>query len=81
MGHVAIWPTHMTMKKGGVCRNQGLNARFFLKVGFCYGFWIFIDYLPDINGFSPFLGDIGHFWSPNSWRKLEMRNQLQGYIN
>ena len=37
--------------------------------------------MPDINGFSPFLGDIGHFWSPNFGRKLEMNNQLQIYIN
>jgi hypothetical protein len=39
------------------------------------------DLLPVIIGFSPFLGDIGHFWSPNFGRKLEMNNQLQIYIN
>jgi hypothetical protein len=33
-----------------------------------------------IIGFSPFLGDIGQFWSPNFGRKLEMDNQLQIYI-
>jgi hypothetical protein len=37
--------------------------------------------MPIFSGFSPFLGDIGPFWRPNSWRKLEVRNQLQGYIN
>jgi hypothetical protein len=25
---------------------------------------------PIFNGFSPFLGVIGQFWSLNSWRKL-----------
>ena len=37
--------------------------------------------MPIISRFLPFLGDIGHFWRPNSWRKLELSNQLQGYIN
>jgi hypothetical protein len=44
-------------------------------------FGFLIDFMPVINGFSPFLGDIGHFWSPNFGRKLEMNNQLQIYIN
>jgi hypothetical protein len=48
---------------------------FFVKFG------ILFDLLPVINGFSPFLGDIGHFWSPNFGRKLGMDNQLQIYIN
>jgi hypothetical protein len=39
------------------------------------------DIEPDFNAFSPFLGDIGHLWSPNFGRKLEMKNQLQIYIN
>jgi hypothetical protein len=26
------------------------------------------------------LGVIGHFWSLNSWRKLEMDNQLPNYL-
>jgi hypothetical protein len=37
--------------------------------------------MPNISRFSPFLGDIGHFWRPDSWRKLGMWNQLQCYIN
>ena len=37
--------------------------------------------MPVIIGFSPFLGDIGHFWSPKFGRKLEMNNQLHIYIN
>jgi hypothetical protein len=44
-------------------------------------FGIFNNIMPDFIGFSPFLGDIGHFWSPNFGRKLEMSNQLQIYIN
>jgi hypothetical protein len=37
--------------------------------------------MPIISRFSPFLGDIGHFWRPDFWRKLGMRNQLLCYIN
>jgi hypothetical protein len=44
-----------------------------------FGFLLLIQ--PIISRFSPFLGDIGHFWRPDSWRKLELSNQLQGYIN
>jgi hypothetical protein len=35
--------------------------------------------MPVINGFYPFLGDIGHFWRPDFGRKLGMDNQLQIY--
>jgi hypothetical protein len=38
-------------------------------------------FIPVNGGFGPFLGDIGHFWSPNFGRKLGMDNQLQIYIN
>jgi hypothetical protein len=37
-------------------------------------------FMPVNGGFGPFLGDIGHFWSPNFGRKLGMDNQLQIYI-
>jgi hypothetical protein len=37
--------------------------------------------MPVFNGFSPLLGDIGHFWSPNFGRKLGMDIQLQIYKN
>jgi hypothetical protein len=37
--------------------------------------------MPVINGFYPFLGDIGHFWRPDFGRKLGMDNQLQIYKN
>jgi hypothetical protein len=40
-----------------------------------------IDFYACINGFYPFLGDIGHFWGPNFGRKLGMDNQLQIYKN
>jgi hypothetical protein len=55
--------------------------KFKQKWVFLYMFFIFNDIMPVIIGFSPFLGDIGHFWSPNFGRKLEMDNQLQIYIN
>jgi hypothetical protein len=51
------------------------------KSGFLYIVFFLIDYMPVNDGFSPFLGDIGHFWSPNFGRKLGMDNQLQIYIN
>ena len=37
--------------------------------------------MPIFSRFTPFLGDIGHFWRPDSWRKLGMWNQLLRYIN
>jgi hypothetical protein len=72
---------HMTEFRGRAPMPRGLSPNFIQKWILYYGFWIFIDYLPDINGFSPFLGDIGHFWNPNFGRKLEVSNQLQIYIN
>jgi hypothetical protein len=60
----------------GACQ-RGVAPNFKQKVGFLLKFGILIDYMPVINGFSPFLGDIGHFWSPNFGRKLGMDNQLQ----
>jgi hypothetical protein len=54
---------------------------FTIKWVLYYSIGILFVILPNISGFSPFLGDIGHFWSPNFGRKLEMRNKLQIYIN
>jgi hypothetical protein len=62
-------------------RQKGAAPNFKQKVGFFVKFRIFIDIMPIINGFNSFLGDIGHFWSPNFGRKLVMDNQLQIYIN
>jgi hypothetical protein len=55
--------------------------KFIQKVGFVKVFGFLNDYKPVTNRFSPLLGDIGHFWSPNFGRKLGMDNQLQIYIN
>jgi hypothetical protein len=77
-GHMA---PHMTtnlgarVDKGSSAHMYSQKWVFFNKFGF------FMINVPIISIFSPFLEDIGHFWRPNSWRKLEMRNQLQGYIN
>jgi hypothetical protein len=72
---------HMTANQGARPQGGGLMPDLLQKWVFtqCFGF-LFIN-MPIFSGFSPFLGDIGHFWRPNSWRKLEMSNQLQSYIN
>jgi hypothetical protein len=49
-------------------------------VGFLTDFGFLINVKPIFNGFYPFLGVIGWFWSLTSWRKLEMSNQLPSYI-
>jgi hypothetical protein len=49
---------------------------FLLQSEFLLSFGILFDYYACFNGFSSFLGDIGHFWSPNFGRKLGMDNQL-----
>jgi hypothetical protein len=69
------------LKLGVRAGQRGLGPIIKHTVGFLLMFWIFIDIVPVINGFYPFLGDIGHFWSPNFGRKLGMDNQLQIYIN
>jgi hypothetical protein len=60
---------------------KGLIPKFCIQKWVFYKFWILLILCLLFNGFSPFLGDIGHFWSPNFGRKLEMSNQLQIYIN
>jgi hypothetical protein len=71
----------MTIKRVYAPEKGGLSQNICKKWVFVIMFGFFIDFKPVINGFSPFLGDIGHFWSPNFGRKLEMNNQLQIYIN
>jgi hypothetical protein len=69
-------------EKGRATRVWGLRPNTIAKVGFCYVFGFFFQLImPIISRFTPFLGDIRHFWRPDSWRKLGMLNQLQGYIN
>jgi hypothetical protein len=76
LGHMAPYD----LAKGARTRRRGLAPDFLLKVGFITNFWVLIVIKPIFNGFSPFLGVIGQFWSLNSWRKLEMSNQLPSYI-
>jgi hypothetical protein len=59
---------------------RGLCPIFNYKVVFLTNFWVLIVIKPMFNGFSPFLGVIGHLWSLNFRRKLEVRNQLPIYI-
>jgi hypothetical protein len=68
--------------KGAHARSKGARPIFLYKKWFFfYSFGFLIDFMPVTNGFYPFLGDIGHFWSPNFGRKLGMDNQLQIYKN
>jgi hypothetical protein len=71
----------MTIKRVRAPDKGGLMPDFIQKWVFYKVLGFFNDLMPDFIGFSPFLGDIGHFWSPNFGRKLEMNNQLQIYIN
>jgi hypothetical protein len=48
-------------------------------LGFITNFWFLSVIRAVFNGFSPFLGDIGHFLSLIFVRKLEMSNQLPSY--
>jgi hypothetical protein len=59
---------------------RGLAPYYNYKVDFITNFWVLIIVNPIFNVFSPFLGVIGQFLSLNSWRKLEMSNQLPRYI-
>jgi hypothetical protein len=71
----------MTLPRGRAPDKGGLSPNFKQKWVFSnvLGFYLIFDAY--INGFYPFLGDIGHFWSPNFGRKLGMDNQLQIYKN
>jgi hypothetical protein len=69
------------MSEGAHIDEGGQCPILFKKWVLYYTIWDFIVIMPDIVGFSPFLGDIGHFLSSNFGRKLEMSNQLQIYIN
>jgi hypothetical protein len=67
------------MTKGTQARGMCPN---FIQKWFLYYVLDFSLILMPVNGgFYPFLGDIGHFWSPNFGRKLGMDNQLQIYKN
>jgi hypothetical protein len=59
---------------------KGAMPNYSYKVGFITIFGFLIVIKPIFNVFSPFLGVIGHFWSLNFRRKLEMSNQLPSYI-
>ena len=50
-------------------------------MGILTKFWVLLLIKPIFNVINPFLGVIGHFWSLNSWRKLEMDNQLHHYLS
>ena len=81
---VGMWPhgASYDRESRGVRTELGSYAHItVVKWVFMPIFWVFIINMPIFSWFSPFLGDIGHFWSPNFWRKLEMSNQLQSYIN
>jgi hypothetical protein len=71
---------HTTMPEGARAQGSGDSARISYKVGFYAKIWVLIMIKPIFNDFSPFLGDIGHFWSLIFGRKLEMSNQLPSYI-
>jgi hypothetical protein len=69
LGHM---PSHMTTKIGARTDLGGCGP-ITLQSGFLKRIWFFlIITMPIISRFTPFLGDIGHFWRPDSWRKLGM---------
>ena len=42
-----------------------------MKGGFyLYSFLFLSDFMPIINGFYPFLGDIGNFWRTDFWEEV-----------
>jgi hypothetical protein len=60
-------------QKKGARPGRGLRPFNILKVGFFKTeFVFFLINMPIFSRFLPFLGDIGHFWRPDSWRKLGM---------
>jgi hypothetical protein len=74
-GHMVIHNMTQSARQRGCTLHLFKNGFFFAIVGILFGL------MPVFNGFSSFLGDIGHFWSPNFGRKLGMDNRLQIYIN
>jgi hypothetical protein len=69
LGHM---PSHMTMKIEARTDLGGCGP-ITLQSGFLIKFLVFfVITMPIISSFTPFLGDIGHFWRPDSWRKLGM---------
>jgi hypothetical protein len=71
-GHPAHDPEHAPK---GLCPTFIQKWVFFAIVGILFGL------MPFLNGFSSFLGDIGHFWNPNFGRNLGMDKKLQIHIN
>jgi hypothetical protein len=63
---------HVT-KNRGARLEKGAAAQYFIKSGFYITDLVFFNLImPIFNRFLPFWGDIGHFWRPDSWRKLGM---------
>jgi hypothetical protein len=62
----------VTDKTGACADKGGLAPNTMQKWVFVTKFGFIIIIMPIFNGFLPFLGDIGHFWRPDSWRKLGM---------
>jgi hypothetical protein len=69
LGHMAL----IRPAKGARAQKLGAAAQITLQSGFLnLNLVFFIINMPIFIGFLPFLGDIGHFWRPDSWRKLGM---------
>jgi hypothetical protein len=69
------WPHAIPYDYAERCapRDRGLRPIFvhkLYKVGFYATEFVFFLIQPIFSRFLPFLGDIGHFWRPDSWRKL-----------
>jgi hypothetical protein len=78
LGHM---PSHTTTKIGARAHARGCGPITIEKWVLSKHLVIFKLIVAIFNRNTPFLGDIGHFWRPDSWRKLGMRNQLHSYIN